>query len=190
MNMSDERVMKWRDAIEFLIKLVSKGDPVHLREGDRINLIDDFRRFLDVEGEAEIASQLEGARSNPALLRPAVEVVLKLVSAAADHKRTEIQVGPTLLVFDGTRLHEDRVPVLSDGKLRDVVADFAAGDLGLAEPWQICRCQRMECGKLFLADRKGQMYCSHKCATAVSSAKYHERKKAKSGGKKNKRGVK
>ncbi|MCL4540313.1 MAG: hypothetical protein M1378_12090 [Bacteroidetes bacterium] len=184
--------MNWRKAVAFLLRLASIGDPGGLREGDRINLLDDFRRFLELQDEVDVKQELDAARNDPAKLAPAIEVVRKLANAAADHTRAEIHVGETRVVFDGARMDVkgERAPVSIDGKLRDVMASTAAMDLGLAKPWQIGRCQRTECGKLFLADRKGQMYCSHKCATAVSSAKYHEREKAKKAGKKNKRGVK
>jgi hypothetical protein len=74
------------------------------------------------------------------------------------------------IVFDGGRLGDDRGAVFSEGKLRDVMLDIAASDLGDAEPWQVCRCK--ECPELFLAARKGQVYCSHSCANAAASREY------------------
>lgn len=183
MNKGNAQRMKWREAVEFLFRLAGTGDPASLREGDRINLIDDLWRFLEVEGQGDVAKQLDQAKRNPALLKPVIEVVRQLATGAADHERTDLKIGPIRLVFDGGRMKEradeDRVPVFSDGPLRDVVADIAAGDLGEAESWQIGRCQWADCNKLFLADRKGQIFCSHKCANSASSARYQERKKSK-----------
>lgn len=173
--------MKWREAVEFLLRLASTGDPASLREGDRINLIEDIRRFLEVEGQGDVDKQLRQAKRDPALLRPVIEVVRQLANGAADHKRVEVKITSIRLVFDGTRMDEDRVPVFSDGPLRDVVADIAAGEIGEAQSWQIGRCEWKDCGKLFLADRKGQIFCSHGCANRASSERYQERKKSKGG---------
>jgi hypothetical protein len=173
--------MQWHDAVSFLLTVAKAGEPKKLSEGDRLNLIEGLRRFLEIEGPCDVATQLEEARSNPNILRPVIEVVGQLADAAADHRRVKIQLGPTSLavVFDGTRLDGDRVAAFSDGKLCDVVADVAAGDFGMAEPWQIGRCRWRECGNLFLANRKGQVFCSHGCANTASSEAYKERKKAK-----------
>lgn len=192
MSKGNTQDMKWREAVEFLLRVAATENPLKLREGDLINLLDDFRRYLELQDEVEVKKELDAARSSPAQLVPTIEVVSKLANAAADHTRADVHVGETQVVFVGTRMDfkGERAPVSIDGTLRDVMVSTAAMDLGLAKPWQIGRCSRTECGKLFLADRKGQMFCSHRCASAVSSAKYQERKKARSGGKKSKRGVK
>lgn len=183
MSKGKSEEMKWRDAVEFLLRLASTGDPASLREGDLINLIDDIWRFLAVEGEGNVAKQLRQAKRSPALLTPVIEVVRQLADGAAEHKRVKIEIGRTTLVFDGSRMDEDRLPVFTDAlSLKDVVADIAAADLGGAESWQIGRCQWGECGKLFVADRKGQIFCSHRCANFASSARYQERKKSHKGG--------
>lgn len=180
MNKGNAQEMRWREAIEFLLRLASIENTANLREGDRINLIDDLRRFLQVEGEGRVAKELEEARSDAAKLTPVIDAVRQIACAAADHKLAKIWIEKTLLVFDGTRMDDDRLPaVFSDGELRDVVAEFATGDFGEAESWQIGRCEWGECGKLFLADRKGQIFCSHRCANFASSARYQKRKKSK-----------
>jgi len=171
--------MKWREAVEFLIRLVAIEDPEKLRPGDLLNLIDDFRRYLEIEGVGRPARELTEAEAKPAKLKGVIEVVRKLVNAAAAHARVEISPeGKTTIVFDGTRLGDERGAVLKDGSLRDVMAEMAASDLEDAEPWQVCRCKETGCGretggpKLFLAARKGQVYCSHSCANAAASREY------------------
>jgi hypothetical protein len=116
-----------------------------------------------------IAKEVESKASN---LTGVIAAVRQLANAAAAHERTVISIGAIKIVFDGRRLGDDRGPLLSDGKLRDVMADTAAADLADAEPWQICRCRESECQKLFLAARKGQIYCSHNCANAAASREY------------------
>ena len=184
--------MKWRDAVSFLLKVAKAGDPKKMTEGDRINLIEGLRQYLETEGPGMVDSQLTKARSDPALLRPVIDVVREIANAAAHHKRLEVKLGPRplVLVFEGNRLDGDRVAAYSEGDLHDVVADIAVADFGMAEPWQIGRCRWGICGKLFLANRKGQVFCSHDCANSASSEAYQERMKARMGRGKARRGGK
>src|ERR1041385_2034175 len=99
MPKSSTEVMKWREAVEFLLRMATTGDPAKLREGDLINLIEDLRRYLELQYEVQGKKERGEARSNPAGLAPASDFVLKLATAAADHTRAEIHVGATQVVF-------------------------------------------------------------------------------------------
>src|SRR5262249_37286642 len=157
---SDEpEPMRWREAIEFLLRLAEVDDPQKLRPGDRLNLMDDLRRYLEDDGEGQLARELVEADENPPKLMDAIKIVRHIAELTADHQVAEIPVGPTVITFDARRLGDDRGAVSVDGSLRDAIADDAACDFGDADPWEICRCQ--ECRRLFLAGRKGQIYCSH-----------------------------
>jgi hypothetical protein len=173
--------MEWREAIEFLLRVAAIESPETLREGDRLNLVEDLGRYLEVEVEG-VAKKLSEARSKPAIIRPVIDVVRQLVAAAADHARVEVSKGPTRFAFDGSRLgqdREEREPLyFIDGDLRDLMAESAAVTVADLKPWEICRCP--QCRKLFLAGRKGQMFCSHECASTASLARFQERKKSKS----------
>jgi hypothetical protein len=159
--------MKWREAVEFLIRFASIETPEELRLGDRLNLIDDLRRYLDVEGEGRLAREIAEAQEKPEKLMPAIEVVRKFAAAAADKKLAETtREGGTTIIFDGGRLDDERGAISLDGSLRDVMLGTVVSDLDDAQSWQICRC--LECKKIFLASRKGQIYCSHRCANAVA----------------------
>jgi hypothetical protein len=162
--------MKWREAIEFLIRFAAIKEPNRMRPGDLLNLMDDLRRYLEDDGEGDLASELAEADSKPTKLKEAIEVVRTVLDAAAGHKQIDIELGPTIITFDGSRLDDDRGALVTDGTLRDSMADGAAADLSDAKPWQICRCP--ECDRRFLAARKGQIYCSHRCASAAASRDY------------------
>jgi hypothetical protein len=164
--------MKWREAIEFLIRFGEIEDPGKLRPGDRLNLVDDLRRYLEDDGEGQLAGELAQADANPAKLMDAVKIARHIANLAADHGVDEIEVGRTVITFDARRLGDERGAISVDGSLRDAIADDAACDFGDAEPWQICRC--LECRRLFLAGRKGQIYCTHSCANAAASRGYRK----------------
>lgn len=171
--------MGWREAIEFLIRFSMIEDPEKLRPGDRLNLMDDLRRYLEDDGEGQLARELAEADANPAKLRDAIKIVRYIANLAADHQVDDINVGPTIITFDARRLGDERGALSVDGSLRDAIADDAACDFADADPWQICRCD--ECRRLFLAGRKGQIYCSHRCANAAASREYrttHAKKRA------------
>ena len=169
--------MKWREAVEFLIRLAAIENTEKLRPGDRLNLIDDLRRYLEIESDGRPARDLAQAEAKPAILKKLIKdlnsVVRRLANAAATHERVEITPeGKTTIVFDGGRLGDERGATFLDGSLRDVMADTAAHDLEDADPWEICRCKEAGCRKLLLAARKGQIYCSHSCANAAASREY------------------
>lgn len=176
-DQKDTQPMKWREAVELLMRIASIEDPEKLRQGDVLNLVDDLSLFLDVEGTGRLAEELVELKAKPTKLVPVIETVRSLVEAAADHTRAEVELGPTRIVLDGSRLGDKRGATLYDGALRDVIADFAANDFGKAEPWELCRCRWAECGKLFLAGRKGQAFCSHRCASADAVARYQRKKR-------------
>jgi hypothetical protein len=173
------KLMKWKDAIDFLIRLAALQDPTSARIGDRLNLIDDLRRYLEIEDTGRLSHKLKQAENKPNLLTPVSEVAQKLLAAAADHKVVEFEFEKIQLRFDGTKLGDSRSAIFFDGELQDAVAQTAAEDLDEAEPWQIGRCEEQECGKVFLAGRKGQKYCSHACANATAARAYREANKGK-----------
>lgn len=166
--------MKWKEAVEFLIRLVRITDPAKLRVGDLLNVIDDLRRFLEIEEEGRLAREIERLKQEPKRLTDTIDDVRAVVEAAAEHREVKFPLqGSRQLVFRGDRLGT-RGAVLLDGELRDTMIDCAAADLEDAELWQICRCEELECKKLFLAGRKGQRHCSHVCANKNSVRKYQK----------------
>ena len=172
--------MNWRQAVEFLVRLADVKNPQSLKQWELLRLIEECSQFLDLEGNGQPARELDQAKTKPATLKPMIEVVSRLVRAVADHTRIEVQVGKTRAVLDASRLGDERGAVLTDGKLVDVMTAQAVDDLGDAEPWQISKCLWRDCGRVFLAERKGQKFCSHRCASASSSAGYQERKRSES----------
>lgn len=180
MDKPRKQAMKRDEAVKFLVDLVNIVDPARWPAYVSMEVTDKLGQLIDVENSVRVAKQLKDARSNPIILKPVLDIVRKLASAAADHKRTdtEIEMDKPILVFDGTRMGGDLSPVSWDGQLQDIVAVMAAGHLSKAETWQIGRCKRKECGRLFLAGRKGQTFCSHKCAGKVSSARYKQKVKS------------
>jgi hypothetical protein len=164
--------MEWREAVEFLINLASIEDPEKLRPGDRLNLIDDLHRFLEIEEDGHLASEVKRLELEPKHLTETIDGVREVVEAAAEKQNVEFQLkGSRLLVFRGDRIGR-RGAVLLDGELRDTMIDCAAADIEDAEPWQICRCAEPECRKIFMAGRKGQKFCSHACANVVAGRVY------------------
>jgi hypothetical protein len=169
--------MKWPEAMDFLMRLVNISNLGALREGDLLNLIDDFRRYAEVEPDSEMASQLERIRREPRILQETIKKVRRIVDAKIDRQRLDLGELKLRLIFDGTRVgDDDRGAVKWMGPLKDVMSEFAANDLEDAEPWQVCRCKEPgpDCGKFFLAARKGQQYCSHACANKSASRAYRE----------------
>ena len=158
--------MEWREAVKFLFRFIEKK-PQELRAGDRLNLIEDCRRYLEIEGDGQPARELAEAEAKPAKLEGAIDAISKLIEQVADHDPSIIlRIGPITHRLDASRLGEKHAPLFSEGALKDVMLDTALYDLVQAELWQICRCP--ECSTLFLAARKGQIYCSHRCANAVA----------------------
>src|ERR1700683_591717 len=102
------KLMKWKDAIDFLIRLAALQDPTSARIGDRLNLIDDLRRYLEIEDTGRLSHKLKQAENKPNLLTPVSEVAQKLLAAAADHKVVEFEFEKIQLRFDGTKLGDSR----------------------------------------------------------------------------------
>lgn len=172
--------MTWREAVEFLVRLADVEDPQKLKQWQLLRLVEECSQFLDLEGDGQPSRELEQVKTKPAALKPVIARTRELVRAVADHTRIEVRVGQTTAVLDASRLGDKRGAAFTDGRLVDVMTAQAVDDLGDAEPWQICKCRWPDCGHVFLAERKGQMFCSHKCASAASSARYQERKRPKS----------
>jgi hypothetical protein len=164
--------MGWREAVEFLLRLVTIEDPEQLRPGDRLNLLDDLRRYLDIEPGTTMADELAKVAGKPANLERVIEVARKLANAAADRERVEIPLSANTVIFDGKALGSKRWVYFLDGSLRDAMVNRVAADLIYSQPWQILRCVEGGCHKLFLAARKGQIYCSHRCANTAASREY------------------
>src|SRR5437868_3335179 len=120
--------MKWREAVEFLLRFAMIEDPKRLRPGDHLNLMDDLRRYLEDDGEGQLARELAEADANPAKLTDAIQIVRHIANLAAGHQVDDIPVGPTIITFDGRRLGDERGAVSADGSLRDAIADDAATD--------------------------------------------------------------
>jgi hypothetical protein len=165
--------MDWREAIEFLMRLANIQDPAALREGDRLNLIDDFRRYANVDPDGEMAPQLDRVKQDPRRLQETIRKIREIIAAATDRKQLDLGMLRLRLFFDGKRVgDQERGAIRWSGPLHHVMAQFAANDLEEAEPWQVCRCKEPDCEKFFLANRKGQQFCSHPCANQSSARAY------------------
>jgi hypothetical protein len=167
----EPELMDWREALEFAARF-AVTDLGALREGDRLNLIDDIRRYLDVAGTGALARELDAAKKNAELLQPAREAVCKLLEAAVSRQRIEFNTLKEKLVFDGRMLGDERRVVAYDGSIRDVMVETLAADLAELEPWQIARCK--ECNAIFLVSRKDQKFCQRDCANAAALRAYRE----------------
>jgi len=82
-------------------------------------------------------------------------------------------------------LHADRLAVdgaralnYQDANLRDAVLRVGLDDL-YEDPHRalkVRRCQEKACKELFFANRGGQLYCSHRCATNAAARAYRRRR--------------
>lgn len=167
--------MMLKDAVALLVRIAGLDDPASLRLGDRLNLIDDLRRYLDISPVGKTSRELDRAQDEPVRLKPVTQGVRELVDAAADGKKVELSFGPGKVVFDGAKLGA-RDALLWDSNLRDEIIQLAATDLAELKPRQLGRCA--VCKRVFPAARKGQRYCSHACAVKVAVRRYQTRHRA------------
>lgn len=63
-----------------------------------------------------------------------------------------------------------------DANLEDAVIRVALDDLyeDVEAALRIQRCEEPECLRVFLAERKNQKYCSHRCANKMASRVYRK----------------
>lgn len=175
-SLQSRKPMRWREAIEFLLRFAQMENLEDLRPGDRLNLIDDLKRYLEDDGEGKLGKELAEVAAKPLLLKGLIQEVRTLVGCAVEGLSRDFNLGGTTLTFDGSRLGDERRVLTFDGSLNDALVDDAAFDLSDAKPWEMCRCKEQDCQKLFLAARKGQIYCSHACASTASVREHRSRK--------------
>jgi predicted RNA-binding Zn ribbon-like protein len=150
------------------------------RPGDLFNHLFDLREFLGVEeGDETIERELAKAQKNPSVLAPAIRVLHELLSAVADRAAFRYQFRGGTLVIDASKAGKGRMlsyhgPSLSDAVAQVAAECLAADYLGDALVSRVRRCANSQCGVVFFAERKSQIYCGHKCANLVASRSYRE----------------
>lgn len=169
--------MKSEESIRWLLSF-SKLNPTSLltgRPGDLPNLLYDLRRYLQVEpGDEKVEEELTRAEGDPGRLEETLRVVRNLLNSVADKVPFRYRYGEGELVFDANKLPSDSALTYHDASLRDAVVQVAVDDLSDASALRVKRCARAECGDLFFAERRSQIYCGHRCANAIASRTYRE----------------
>lgn len=172
--MSKKRVLPW--LVEF-----SSADAMALtrgRPGDLPNLIYEMRQWLDLEPDEPLNREVRALEKNPAALQTVIDKVAELLHAVADRKRFQAEYAGGNVVLDTAKLGTEGGRALSyrDAKLDDAALRVAIDDIyeDIQAALRIQRCREPECSRIFYAERKNQMYCSHRCANKVASRAYRE----------------
>lgn len=170
--MKKERVLPW------LVEL-SRVDAAALakgRPGDLPNLIYELRQWLDLEPDEPLNAEVTDLEKNPARLQAIIDRVEELLGAVADRKSFRADYSGGSVILDAGKLGSEGGRALSyrDANLEDAVLRVALDDLyeDVEAALRIQRCQEPECLGIFLAERKNQKYCTHRCANKTASRVY------------------
>jgi predicted RNA-binding Zn ribbon-like protein len=165
-----EQALKWLIALASLnIQDFARGRP-----GDLPNLVYDLERWLGVYDDTKLAGQIRKLLQRPALLQPIIHEVSALVAAVADLGKFNYRYSDGHVEVDGSRLEKESGRAVSYRftDLLDAVMHVAIHDLTRHDAVRVRRCREQSCHKVFLASRRSQIYCSHRCANLQASRTY------------------
>ena len=172
--MNKERVLPW------LLEL-SRVDADSLargRPGDLPNLIYELRQWLGLEPDEPLNTEVSNLAKKPARLQAMIDRVAELLGAVADRKSFRADYSGGSVILDAAKLGSEGGRALSyrDANLEDAVLRVALDDLheNVEAALRIQRCDEPECLRVFLAERKNQKYCSHRCANKTASRAYRK----------------
>jgi hypothetical protein len=170
--MKKGRILGW--LVEF--SRVNAASLLKGRPGDLPNLIYELRQWLDLEPDEPLNAQVSDLKKDPARLQRIIDRVAELLDAVADRKSFRADYSAGSVILDAGKLGAEGGRALSyrDANLEDAVVRVALDDLyeNTEAALKIQRCQEPECLKVFLAERKNQKYCSHRCANKMASRVY------------------
>ncbi len=173
--MRKERILPWLvDFSGVNADSLAKGRP-----GDLPNLIYELRQWLDLEPDESLSAEVQALEKNPARLQAIIDRVAELLGAVADRRCFRADYSGGSVVLDATKLGSEGGRALSyrDANLEDAVIRLALDDLyeDVEAALRIRRCEEPECLRVFLAERKNQKYCGHRCANKMASRVYRNR---------------
>ena len=172
--MRKERILPW------LVDLsrVNAASLAEGRPGDLPNLIYELRQWLDLEPDEPLNAEVRGMEKKPARLLAIVDRVAGLLDAVADRKRFHADYSGGSIILDAGKLGSEGGRALNyhDADLEDAVLRVALDDLyeDVEAAMRIQRCVEPDCLRVFLAERKNQKYCSHRCANKMASRVYRK----------------
>ncbi len=165
-----EADLKWLIELTTLnLKELLRGRP-----GDIPNLVYDLERWLGVYDDPKLAGQIRKLLRRPALFRPLIEKTSALVASVADRRKFSYRYSDGEVEIDASRLEKGgaRAVAYRFSDLLDAVVHVAIHDLSRYDALRVRRCREQTCHKIFLAARRSQIYCSHRCANMRASRKY------------------
>src|SRR5581483_2856284 len=172
--MKKERVLPW------LVELsrVKAASLARGRPGDLPNLIYELRQWLDLEPDEPLNAEVSDLEKKPARLQAMIDRVAELLGALADRKSFRADYSGGSVILDAGKLGSEGGRALSyrDANLEDAVLRVALDDLyeDVEAALRIQRCEEPECLRVFLAKRKNQKYCGHRCANKMASRVYRK----------------
>jgi hypothetical protein len=172
--MKKERILAWLvDLSRVNADSLAKGRP-----GDLPNLIYELRQWLDLEPDEPLSAEVTDLAKKPARLQAIIDRVVELLGAVADRSLFNADYSAGGVIFDAGKLGSEGGRALSyrDASLEDAVLRVALDDLceDVEAALRIQRCEEPECLRVFLAERKNQKYCSHRCANKMASRVYRK----------------
>jgi hypothetical protein len=169
-TINTEADLKWLIALTTLdLRELAKGRP-----GDLPNLVYDLEKWLGVYDDPKLSGQIHKLLRRPALLQPLIDQTSALAAAVADRRKYSYRYSDGEVEIDAGRLEkgDSRAVAYRFSDLLDAVVHVAIHDLSRYDALRVRRCREQICHKIFLASRRSQIYCSHRCANARASRKY------------------
>ena len=177
-----------REIINFLIGLSQTEAAVLLspeRRGDLLNLARDLLHFglakphKDVPPAKRIEATAFIIRGAPDRFQDVIASLRKLLSAIADGKEFLWELGEKSLILDAGALKSGDptnpsiyfwpITILEQSVIIGAMLELAS-----AEGAMVRRCSRHVCGRVFLAARPKQVFCTRQCASAAVFERYKE----------------
>jgi hypothetical protein len=168
----DDEGLKWLIALASLDpRKLGKGRP-----GDVPNLVYELERWFGTSDHPKLVGQIRNLLRRRALLRRLVRELSALIAAVADRDKHVYRYSDGHVEIDAGRLEKGggRLVSYRFTDLLDAAMHLAINDLTSSDPALIHRCREQACGKIFLASRRSQLYCSRRCANLQAGRRYRE----------------
>jgi len=179
-----------RESLKFLVQL-SESDARSLaaseQPGDLINVVWSFYRFAYLGGTenreraaAKARELAESIRVKPERLQRVIDEVKLILKSAAERGRYDLTFLPKTQMFAVFSADSGRTLFLHSPwdedylGLRQAIVYGALVVLGTEEGRMVRRCVRKVCGRIFLANRPKQVYCTRRCVNASNFERFKQ----------------
>lgn len=171
------------EAVRWMVAL-SGVNAKELRTSDRaryVELADELERWLGISKDPLLTAEVRRLRQNPAAFQALIDEIAAIITAVADRKKFSFHYEDGHIELDPNRFETGAARALSYRftAMLDATVNVACDDLNHPDSLRVRRCREQSCGRIFVAARRSQLYCSHRCANLQASRRYRAANRAR-----------